>query len=76
MRQAEPNPVLQGVMVTGADAMPARIIQDSFDGQAGNILNFGLFGQSMRSLNSWYENQGVFGQVLANHAHPNYPEHA
>lgn len=50
-------------MAAGTDALPARIVHDAFEGQPGNILNFGLFGQSLRAIDFWYQSQGIFGQV-------------
>ena len=55
--------MLQGVVATGADVLPARCLQDIFAGQTGSIVNFGLFGQSLRNLNQWYQDHGIFGQV-------------
>lgn len=61
--QVQPNPVLQGVVAVGADALPTSLIQDVFAGQCGNIVNFGLFGQALKRLDRWYQDRGVFGQV-------------
>ena len=55
--------MLQGVVAVGADALPARFLQDMFAPQMGSIVNFGLFGQSLKNLNHWYQDRGVFGQV-------------
>ena len=63
--QVQPNPRLEGVVADGADVLPASMIQESFDGQCGHIVNFGLFGQSLRSLDNWYQDHGLFGQVCA-----------
>ncbi|KAK9793219.1 hypothetical protein WJX73_004123 [Symbiochloris irregularis] len=69
--QVEPNPVLKGVTAAGADALPARFIHDLFAPQFGSIVNFGLFGQSLKRLNYWYQERGVFGQVTNVHMNEN-----
>ena len=61
--QVVPNRKLQGVVVTGANLLPQRIIEDVFRDQYGQTLNFATFGESLRQLNQWYEDRDIFGQV-------------
>ena len=60
----KPNPVLSGVVVVGADALPTRVVQDAFAAQFSRTLNFQAFNQALRALNAWYEERGVLGSVL------------
>eukprot|EP00873_Tetraselmis_striata_P003069 jgi/Tetstr1/423333/TSEL_014031.t1 len=62
--KVEPNPVLSGVVVTGANALPTCVITKAFAPQHGRTLNFGRFSRGMQSLNGWYEDRGIFGQVV------------
>ena len=62
--EVRPNPELRGVVVVGANALPAVVVQDAFAGQHGKTLNFGAFNVALRTLNSWYEERGIFGSVV------------
>jgi len=62
--EVRPNPELRGVVVNGANALPARVIQDAFQAQYARTLNFGAFNSALRSLNAWYEERGIFGSVV------------
>lgn len=62
--KVEANPVLSGVIVSGANALPAAVITKAFATQHGRTLNFGQFSRGMQSLNRWYEERGIFGQVV------------
>lgn len=64
--QVTANKELQGVVVTGANTLPARLVEDAFGDQYGATLNFGRFGQSLDALNKWYEDRDIVGQV-SNH---------
>lgn len=57
--------MLSGVVVTGANALPTCVITKAFAPQHGRTLNFGRFSRGMQSLNGWYEDRGIFGQVDA-----------
>ena len=61
--QATANPVVRGVVVTGANVLPQREIEEAFGAQFGRTLNFPAFSASLRRLNRWYEDRGIFGQV-------------
>jgi outer membrane protein insertion porin family len=61
--QATANPVIKGVVVTGANVLPQREIEEAFRDQAGRTLNFPAFSTAVKRLNRWYEDRGIFGQV-------------
>ena len=61
--QATANPVVRGVVVSGANVLPQREIEEAFGDQFGKTLNFPAFSASLRRLNRWYEDRGIFGQV-------------
>ncbi|BDA46032.1 Outer envelope protein 80, chloroplastic [Coccomyxa sp. Obi] len=61
--QATANPVIKGVVVTGANVLPQREIEEAFRDQAGRTLNFPAFSSAVKRLNRWYEDRGIFGQV-------------
>jgi outer membrane protein insertion porin family len=58
-----PNPALRGVVAKGACRLPQRVIQDAFSGMAGKTLNYNALTSAVARLNSWYEENGVLGQV-------------
>lgn len=62
--EVTPNPELRGAVVTGATKLPGKIIQDSFNGMRGKVLNLNSLRKAVASLNSWYEKHGVLGQVV------------
>ena len=45
--------------------LPQREIEEAFGAQFGRTLNFPAFSASLRRLNRWYEDRGIFGQVRA-----------
>lgn len=62
--EVTPNQELRGVVANGANALPQRNVEEAFRDQYGKTLNFTRFGEAIRSLNKWYEDHGVFGQVV------------
>jgi outer membrane protein assembly factor BamA len=61
--QATANPLVKGVVVSGANVLPQREIEEAFRDQAGHTLNFPAFSSAIKRLNRWYEDRGIFGQV-------------
>ncbi|HIK33650.1 MAG TPA: BamA/TamA family outer membrane protein [Oscillatoriales cyanobacterium M59_W2019_021] len=60
-----PNPVLNGVNVTGNQVLPPDKIDEFFSDQYGRILNFGDFQDGINRLNRWYQENGyVLAQVI------------
>ncbi|CAG9465111.1 unnamed protein product [Pedinophyceae sp. YPF-701] len=59
----QPNPEIKGIVVSGANALPVKVLQDAFAGQYGRTLNFTDFSRAIQVINRWYENRGLFGQV-------------
>lgn len=62
--EVTPNPELRGTVITGATKLPGKVIQDSFNGMRGKVLNLNSLRGAVASLNSWYEKNGVLGQVV------------
>jgi len=62
--EVTPNPELRGAVVNGACRLPQRVIQDSFNGMQGKTLNLNDLRNAVTSMNSWYEKNGVLGQVI------------
>lgn len=61
----QPNPVLRGVRVEGAQAVSQEVIDEFFGDQYGEILNFLDFRAAIERLNQWYSDQGfIFAQVI------------
>lgn len=51
--QVTANPELRGVVVSGANALPQRVVTDAFRHQHGKTLNFTTFNAALNHLNSW-----------------------
>jgi len=62
--EVTPNPELRGAVVTGATRLPESVIEESFDGMRGQVLNLNSLRNAVGSLNAWYEKNGVLGQVV------------
>jgi len=58
-----PYPRLRSVVVTGADSLPARVIQDAFAAQAGRTINYGDFRAGLDALSRWYDDRGIPAKV-------------
>ena len=61
--QVVPNPELQGIVATGANVLPQRVVEDAFRLQHGRTLNFSAFGDAVTRINDWYKDHGLLGQV-------------
>ena len=59
----KPHPRLRSIVVTGADSLPAKVIQDAFAGQAGKTINYGRFREGLDSLSRWYDDRGIPAKV-------------
>jgi len=60
----QPNPVLQGVTITGQQVLPQSVIDESFRDQYGKILNLRRFEEGVKKINAWYQENGyVLGQI-------------
>ena len=59
----KPYPRLRSIVVTGADSLPAKVIQDAFAGQAGKTVNYGDFRAGLDALSSWYDVRGIPAKV-------------
>jgi outer membrane protein insertion porin family len=62
--QVRANPELKGVVATGANTLPQVVVEEAFRDQYGRTLNFRAFKDSLGKVNRWYEERGIFGQVL------------
>lgn len=58
-----PHPRLRSIVVSGADSLPAKVIQDAFAGQAGRTINFGEFRAALDRLSEWYDDRGIPAKV-------------
>ena len=61
--------MLQGVKTEGTIELPPSVVAAAFQGQQGGVINFSRFGQSLKAINGWYQQHGVFGQVWLCGAH-------
>ena len=52
--QVKANPELKSVVISGANALPQRSIEDAFRDQYGKTLNFSTFNAALSQLNSLY----------------------
>ena len=48
----------------GANVLPQKEIEEAFKHQFGCTLNFPQFSGALKRLNKWYEDRGIFGQVI------------
>ena len=54
-----PYPRLKRVVVTGADALPARVIEDALAPSAGRTINFHALRAALDAANAWYDERGI-----------------
>ena len=59
----KPYPPLRSIVVTGADSLPTKVIQDAFACQAGRTINYGEFRAGLDSLSRWYDDHGIPAKV-------------
>lgn len=59
-----PNPTLQGVVARGGCRLPQAVVQNAFSEMAGKPLNFNALTEAVATLNDWYQDNGVLGQVI------------
>lgn len=59
-----PNPTLQGVVARGGVRLPQAVVQNAFSEMAGKPLNFNDLTEAVATLNNWYQDHGVLGQVI------------
>jgi outer membrane protein insertion porin family len=65
--QVQANPILRSVQLSGNQVIPAEVINSSFKGNYGSILNFRQLQEGIKKLNQWYQDNGfVLAQVLNN----------
>ena len=61
----EPNPVLRAVKIQNNQALPQKVINQSFNEQYGQIINLKQFQAGVQKLNKWYQDNGyVLAQVI------------
>lgn len=54
-----PYPRLKRVIVTGADALPAAVIQDALAPSSGRTINFHALRGALDAANAWYDERGI-----------------
>ncbi|MGD1715606.1 BamA/TamA family outer membrane protein, partial [Dapis sp. BLCC M172] len=63
--EVEPNPVLNSVIIEGAEVFPETETQRIFSDQYGETLNLKVFEGGVEEVNQWYQDNGyVLGQVI------------
>ncbi|WP_365674125.1 BamA/TamA family outer membrane protein, partial [Okeania sp. SIO3I5] len=63
--EVEPNPVLNSVIIEGAEVFPESETQRIFNEQYGQTLNLKVFEGGIEQVNQWYQDNGyVLGQVI------------
>lgn len=63
--RVEPNPVLTGVRLEGAEVLPEGLVDEFFGEQYGQTLNLNRFQEGIEQLNAWYRENGyVLAQVV------------
>eukprot|EP00850_Spirogloea_muscicola_P010969 SM000066S20444 [mRNA] locus=s66:292568:297919:- [translate_table: standard] len=65
--RVEPNQVMTGLVCKGANALPAKVVEDAFCHEhvspAGKVVNIQRLNNVLDTLNGWYRTRGLFGQV-------------
>ncbi len=61
--QVTPNDEVRGMVATGANMLPNKVVQDAFKGMHGRTLNFVAFKRAIHKLDKWYHDKGILGQV-------------
>lgn len=59
-----PNTPFKGLVASGANVIPNRVLQDAFRPLIGKTMNYVHFGRAVEKLDRWYQDQGVLGQVV------------
>lgn len=61
--QVEPNQDFHGLVLEGANVLPAKFIEDAFRDGYGKIVNIRRLDEVISSINGWYVERGLFGMV-------------
>ncbi|CAM6087732.1 unnamed protein product [Calypogeia fissa] len=61
--KVDPNQELKGLVCSGANALPTRVIEDAFKQEYGKVVNIQRLSTVLETLNGWYRDRGLFGQV-------------
>ncbi|MGC9526682.1 MAG: BamA/TamA family outer membrane protein, partial [Limnospira sp.] len=63
--EVEPNPPLQAIVVEGDQVLPPEIVEESFEGQFGEIINLNRIEEGIEEIETWYQENGyVLAQVI------------
>jgi outer membrane protein insertion porin family len=63
--EVELNPPLNTVVIEGDEVLPPEVIEDSFAGQYGEIINLNQIEQGVEQINTWYQENGyVLAQII------------
>ncbi len=64
--EVEPNPPLSQVIIEGDTVLPPEVVQESFAGQIGEIINLNDIEEGVKNINDWYQENGyVLAQIVA-----------
>lgn len=61
--QIKPNDSVRGMVASGANVLPTKVVERAFRGMHGNTLNFVHLKQAINKIDNWYSERGVLGQV-------------
>ncbi|BBM98926.1 outer membrane protein insertion porin family [Marchantia polymorpha subsp. ruderalis] len=61
--KVESNQELKGLVCNGANVLPTRVVQDAFHDEYGKVVNIQRLNKVLDTLNGWYRDRGLFGQV-------------
>jgi outer membrane protein insertion porin family len=59
----EPNQELKGLVCNGANVLPTRVVENAFRDEFGKVVNIQRLNKVLDTLNGWYRDRGLFGQV-------------
>jgi outer membrane protein insertion porin family len=61
--KVEPNQELKGLVCNGANVLPTRVVENAFRDEFGKVVNIQRLNKVLDTLNGWYRDRGLFGQV-------------
>ncbi|KAG0589524.1 hypothetical protein KC19_1G026600 [Ceratodon purpureus] len=61
--KVEPNQELKGLVCNGANVLPTRVVLNAFRDEFGKVVNIQRLNTVLDTLNGWYRDRGLFGQV-------------
>jgi outer membrane protein insertion porin family len=63
--EVELNPSLTAIVLEGDEVLPPEVVEDSFAGQYGEIINLNEIERGVEQINAWYQENGyVLAQII------------